>query len=121
MRLQGADKGSVRRHAGNDGIEDSADSILHSDRGETLGHFALDLAGCVLFRSAIRGYGREFVIGIRTRSPGKHSLDQALGDDIWKAAIGSSGVSVILHRETEMPGRGFAWALEDVFARGRLT
>ena len=33
-------------------------------------------------------------------------------DDIGEAAVGSSGVSVILHCETEVAGRGIAGTLE---------
>jgi len=46
----------------------------------------------------------------------EHSLDEALSHDVRKAAVGSGGVSIVLHSEAEVAGRGIAGTLEDVFS-----
>ena len=57
VRLSDANEGSVIGHAGDDGVEGFANSVLHGDRGKSLGHFPLYLSCCVLFLSAVGGDG----------------------------------------------------------------
>ena len=68
------------------------------------------------FSCAVGGDCREFVIRVRIGLAREHGLDQALGHDVRKAAVGSGRVSVILDRQAEVARRGIAGALENVFS-----
>src|ERR1700746_2150044 len=52
MRFQDTNKSSIRRHAGHDPVKHLADSAAHHLRGDTLRHFALNLARRIFFLSA---------------------------------------------------------------------
>src|SRR5208282_1167696 len=104
MRLQGANKSSIRGHAGDNGVEGGTDSVLHGDGGEALEHIAFDFTSGIFFLGAVGGDGGELVVGIRVRPAREHRLDQALSHDVWKAAVSGGGVGVILHGKAEMAG-----------------
>ena len=106
----------MRSDAGDNGVEDRADSILHGDGGEALGHFAFDLARGILFLCTVCGDCCELIIRVRIGLAREHGLDQALGHDVRKSAVGSGRVSVVLNRKTEVARRGIARAFEDVFS-----
>jgi hypothetical protein len=116
MRLLDADEGSVLGHASYDGVEDFANAMLHGEGSEAFRHLTFDFAGSVFFLRAVGGNRRQLRIGIGIRLTGKQSFDLTLRDDIGKAAIRCGGVSVILHRETEVSRRNFARAFEHILA-----
>ena len=107
----------MRRDASDDGIEDRANPVLHGNSGEALGHFSLDVARGVFLFGAVGGDGGEFVIRIGIGLAREQGLDEALGDDVRKAAVGCGGVGVVLYCEAEVAGRGVAGEFENIFAR----
>ncbi len=59
----------------------------------------------------------QFVLAVGQRLPVEGGFQQALGDQIGVAAIGSGGVGVVLDRKAKVPRRALARKLGDVFAR----
>ena len=50
------------------------------------------------------GNGGEFVVGVGGGCAGEHGFDDALGDEICKAAVGGGGVGVVEGGEAEVAG-----------------
>ena len=117
--LQHADERAVIGDSGDDGVEDFADPVLHSDRCQALRHFAFHFSGGIFLLRAVGRNGSQFVIGIWILLSREHGLDQPLRDNIGETAVGRGRVRVVLDREAEVTGRRFSCLFQHVLARDR--
>lgn len=74
-----------------------------------------DLLGGVLGFGAVLGERRQFIGFIGPGMSRQRRFQQTLGDQIGVAAVRGSGVSIILDRQAEVPGRAGSRKFDDVF------
>src|SRR5215831_162152 len=95
-RMEGPYPGPLLRGSGDDGVEALADPLLEQQRGGGLADLALDVIGVVFSLGALRGERLELLVGIGRGPAGERALQEALGHEIRKPAVGRRGMGVVL-------------------------
>src|SRR5260370_144985 len=80
---------------GNEGVEGLADPRLHQQRRSRFPHLTLDLVRVVLLLRAVAREGAELVRGVRRRPARESRLEEALREQVGKAAVGRRRVRVV--------------------------
>ena len=93
------------RRAGHDAAERRADARRQQQRRRGLAHLPLDLRRVVLLQRAMRGERGELRVAVRRAPPVERGLDEALRDEVGKAAVRRGRMRVVLHRQREVSRR----------------
>ena len=96
------DENAILICAGHDRIELFTNAMGHRYSRRNLAHLALDFSCCVLALGAMLCDFGELVIGVRTWLARENCFHQPLRDEICKATIGRSRMSLVVRRKTEV-------------------
>ena len=103
-RVEDPDKGAFGRGPGDDALELVPDLAGKGDGRDPLLHGPLDLAGGGIALVEVSGDLAEFVVGVGRWAVGEGGQQDALGDEIGKAAVGGGGMGVIEGGKAEVAG-----------------